>query len=68
MWINLYIEKCTNMTNEMPKVRVYATIREDLVKWLDEQVENLKFATRSHGIEVALQKLLQQQKEENPEK
>ena len=56
------------MTNEMPKVRVYATIRQDLVEWLDEQVESLKFATRSHGIEVALQKLLQQQKEENPEK
>jgi len=50
------------MTNEMPKIRVYATIREELVKWLDDQVTKLRFATRSHGIEYALQKLLEQEK------
>lgn len=27
--------------SEMPKVRVYATIREDFVKWIDKQVEKL---------------------------
>lgn len=41
----------------MPKIRVYATLREDLVKWLDEQVKEVRFANRSHGIEYALQKL-----------
>lgn len=51
------------MVTEMPKIRVYATIREDLVKWLDEQVEKLRFANRSHGLEYALQKLLESDKE-----
>ncbi len=50
--------------NEMPKIRVYATIREDLVEWLDKQVEKLRFATRSHGIEYALQKLIENEKNE----
>ena len=50
--------------NEMPKVRVYATIREDLVEWLDNEVEKLRFATRSHGIEYALQKLIEKEKKE----
>ncbi len=43
--------------NEMPKKRVYATIREDLVEWMDQEVEKLRFASRSHAIEYALAKL-----------
>ena len=42
---------------EMPKKRVYATIREDLVEWMDQQVKKLRFASRSHAIEYALAKL-----------
>jgi len=41
----------------MPKKRVYVTIREDLVKWMDQEVEKLRFASRSHAIEYALAKL-----------
>jgi len=44
--------------NEMPpKKRVYATIREDLVEWMDREIEKLRFASRSHAIEYALAKL-----------
>ena len=44
--------------NEMPpKKRVYATIREDLVEWIDQEIEKLRFASRSHAIEYALTKL-----------
>lgn len=44
--------------NEMPpKKRVYATIREDLVEWMDQEIEKLRFASRSHAIEYALAKL-----------
>ena len=43
--------------NEMPKKRVYATIREDLVEWMDQEVQKLRFASRSHAIEYALAKL-----------
>lgn len=49
---------------EMPKKRVYATIREDLVKWVDQQVEKLKFANRSHAIEYALMKLKESEQKE----
>ena len=49
---------------EMPKVRVYATIREDFVKWIDEQVKKLRFANRSHAIEYALAKLIESEEKE----
>ncbi|MEM3700946.1 MAG: ribbon-helix-helix domain-containing protein [Candidatus Bathyarchaeia archaeon] len=49
---------------EMPKIRVYVTIREDFVKWIDEQVQKLKFANRSHAIEYAISKLIETEKKE----
>ena len=49
---------------EMPKIRVYVTIREDLVKWIDQQVKTLRFASRSHAIEYALAKLIETEKKE----
>lgn len=61
MWIQP-IKRCGNTTIDMPKIRVYATIREDLVKWLDQEVEKLRFATRSHGLEYALQNLIESEK------
>ena len=45
----------------MAKIRIYATIREDVVKWIDKEVEKLRFASRSHAIEYALLKLKEQQ-------
>jgi Arc/MetJ-type ribon-helix-helix transcriptional regulator len=50
--------------NNMVKKRVAVTIREDLVDWLDKQIETMRFHNRSHGIEYALQKL----KQTNPNK
>ena len=44
---------------EMPKVRLQITMREDLVKWIDEQVKKLRFASRSHAIEYAIAKLIE---------
>jgi Arc/MetJ-type ribon-helix-helix transcriptional regulator len=34
------------------------------VKWIDQQVKNLKFANRSHAIEFALLKLKESEKRE----
>ena len=53
-----------NETVEMGKVRLQVTVREDLVKWVDQEIEKLKFASRSHAIEYALQQL----KEEHEKK
>ena len=36
------------------KVSLNVTISEDLVEWLDRQVEMRVFSSRSHGIEQAL--------------
>ncbi|WGM89110.1 MAG: ribbon-helix-helix domain-containing protein [Candidatus Bathyarchaeum tardum] len=41
----------------MVKKRVAVTIRDDLINWLDKQVQTMRFHNRSHGIEFALQKL-----------
>jgi len=50
--------------SEMPKVRVYVTIREDFVKWIDEQVLKLRFANRSHAIEYAIKMMMEKEKKE----
>lgn len=52
------------MVNEMPKKRLYATVREDLVEWIDKEVKKLRFANRSHAIEYAISKLIES--EERP--
>jgi len=49
---------------EMGKVRLQVTVREDIVKWIDQQVEKLRFASRSHAIEYALQQLIEKEKKE----
>jgi Arc/MetJ-type ribon-helix-helix transcriptional regulator len=47
---------------EMTKVRLQVTVREDIVKWVDQQVEKLRFASRSHAIEYALSQLMEAEK------
>lgn len=42
---------------EMVRARVFATIREDILSWVDEQVNKARFRNRSHAIEYALIKL-----------
>jgi len=49
---------------EMKRVRVFATIREDIEKWIQEQVESGRFRNRSHAIEYALQKLMKEEPSE----
>lgn len=60
----LLIKEGENKMVEMPKIRVYVTIREDFVKWIDEQVQKLRFANRSHAIEYAISKLIETEKKE----
>jgi Arc/MetJ-type ribon-helix-helix transcriptional regulator len=42
---------------EMAKQRLQVTVRDDLVKWMDQQIEKARFGSRSHAIEYALTKL-----------
>lgn len=49
---------------EMPRIRVFATIREDVEAWIQKEVESGRFRNRSHAIEYALLKLMEQEKKE----
>ncbi len=42
---------------EMVRARVFATIREDLLSWVDDQVKSGRFRNRSHALEYGLIKL-----------
>jgi Arc/MetJ-type ribon-helix-helix transcriptional regulator len=46
----------------MPRVKVTATIDDELVQWLDKEVEKRRFRNRSHGIEYAIAKLKESDK------
>ena len=48
----------------MAKIRLQITMREDFVKWIDKQVEKLRFASRSHAIEYAIAKLIESEKKQ----
>lgn len=47
------------MAENMKRVRVFATIREDVEKWIQKEVETGRFRNRSHAIEYALLKLME---------
>jgi Arc/MetJ-type ribon-helix-helix transcriptional regulator len=42
---------------EMSKQRLQVTVRDDLVKWIDQEIEKARFGSRSHAIEYALTQL-----------
>ncbi len=45
----------------MVRQRLQVTLREDLVKWVDQQVAKTRFASRSHAVEYALTRLKDQE-------
>jgi Ribbon-helix-helix protein, copG family. len=49
---------------DMVKKRLQVTVREDIVDWIDREIEKLRFASRSHAIEYALLQLLEKEKTE----
>jgi Arc/MetJ-type ribon-helix-helix transcriptional regulator len=54
------LKKKVNTTNTMPrkaKVKVSLTIDSGLVDWIDKQVAEFTFQSRSHAIEQAVYKL-----------
>jgi len=51
----------------MKRVRVFATIREDVEKWVQKEVESGRFRNRSHAIEYGLLQLMEKGKKEKRE-
>jgi Arc/MetJ-type ribon-helix-helix transcriptional regulator len=52
---------------EMPRARVFATIREDLLIWVDEQVKRGIFRNRSHALEYGLIRLKEEDEKRRQE-
>jgi Arc/MetJ-type ribon-helix-helix transcriptional regulator len=50
----------------MPKKRVCVTVREDLVTWIDEEIEKGIYASKSHAVERALILLREKKDVEKP--
>lgn len=48
----------------MVKKRIAITLSEDLLKWVDQKVQNTTFANRSHAVEHALTQLRDNEKKE----
>jgi len=45
------------------KIKTSVAVDEDLLKWVDEMVKTKRFASRTHAIEYALQKLKEEKNE-----
>ncbi len=41
----------------MAKIRISITVSRDLIDWMDKMIERKPFASRSHGVELALTRL-----------
>jgi Arc/MetJ-type ribon-helix-helix transcriptional regulator len=44
-------------TDKMAKQRLQIPLREDLVKWIDQEISKFRFVNKSHAIEYALVQL-----------
>jgi len=46
------------------KIKTSIALDEDLLSWIEEMIKRKRFASRTHAIEYALQRLKEQEKEE----
>jgi Arc/MetJ-type ribon-helix-helix transcriptional regulator len=49
---------------ESMKAKMSVTVEQNLVAWIDRQVETQRFRNRSHAVEVALRKYLESEKKD----
>jgi Arc/MetJ-type ribon-helix-helix transcriptional regulator len=47
------------------KVQVSVTLDEDQLAWMDKEIEDNRFATRSHAIVYALSRLMKEEQQGN---
>lgn len=45
-------------------MKVTVTIDQELVEWIDQEVEKRRFRNRSHGFEVSVARLVESEKKE----
>ncbi|MCK4818309.1 hypothetical protein KA005_21240 [bacterium] len=49
----------------MAKIKTSIALDDKLLKWVDKNIENKRFANRTHAIEYALQQLVESDKSES---
>jgi len=49
---------------EMVRKRVFATIREDVIEWIQKQVDEGRFRSRSHALEYGVLQLMEKEKKQ----
>jgi len=49
---------------ESMKAKMSVTVEKNLVAWIDRQVETQRFRNRSHAVEVALMRFMENEKKE----
>lgn len=48
----------------MPKIPISVTVEKQYVEWIDTQIQTLRFRNRSHAVEYAIAKLVENEKKE----
>ena len=46
------------------KIKTSISLDKDQIKWVDEKIEIKRFANRTHAIEYAIQRLIEQEEKE----
>ena len=49
---------------EIMKAKISVTVERKFVDWIDSQIKTMRFRNRSHAVEYALAKLLEQERKE----
>jgi Arc/MetJ-type ribon-helix-helix transcriptional regulator len=49
---------------ESMKAKISVTVEKNIVNWIDDQVKTQRFRNRSHAVEVALMKFIENEKKE----
>jgi len=49
---------------ESMKSKISVTVEQKIVEWIDRQVETQRFRNRSHAVEVALMRFIENDKKE----
>jgi len=60
--IDLYTIK--KRRGNMAKKQVTVNLDEDILDWIEEKIKEKQFATRSHGLEYAISRLMKAEKEQ----
>jgi len=47
--------------NEMVRKRVFATIREDVLEWIEQKVKEGRFRSRSHALEYGVIQMMEKE-------